>query len=408
MKRYYLIGLFWLTMSSLFSQIDPDLLKVIPRDSSIAKLNMDAVFNRPMLSTKKLPVTLGGYMEVDWQKSSTDGVDEGHQFQFRRFTIFMASTITSRIRFLSELEFEDGTKEIALEFAAIDIELLPLMNFRAGIITNPIGAFNQNHDGPKWEFTDRPISATQLLPATFSNPGFGFYGKTYKGAWMFGYEAYLTNGLDNSIIENEENKTFLPAAKENPFRFEESFNGIPLVTAKLALRHDRTGEFGFSYMGGIYNKFREEGVIIDEKRHCNVFAIDYNHTIPKLNTSIIAEWVWIFVDVPATYTEQFGNKQYGGFIDIVQPLLKRRIITWDDATLNAACRLEFADWNSGYFESTGSRIGDETWSIMPSISFRPTNQTVIRFNYRYQRSIDIFGNPPEVSGTFSFGLSTYF
>ena len=44
---------------------------------------------------------------------------------------------------------------------------------------NPIGAFNQNHDGPKWEFVDRPISATQMLPATWSNVGFGLYGKKY-------------------------------------------------------------------------------------------------------------------------------------------------------------------------------------------------------------------------------------
>jgi hypothetical protein len=361
-----------------------------------------------MLSSRKLPVTLGGYVEVNWQKSSTDGITEGHQFQFRRFTIFMASTITSRIKFLSELEFEDGTKEIALEFAAVDLELHPLFNLRGGVITNPIGAFNQNHDGPKWEFTDRPISAVQLLPATYSNAGFGAYGKNYRGDWMFGYEIYLTNGMNNSIIENEENKTFLPAIKEDPFRFEESFNGVPMLTSKLAVRNSLTGEIGLSYMGGVYNKFKEEGLVIDEKRHCNVFAIDYSNIIPKINTSVIAEVVWIFVDVPPTYTEQYGEKQFGGFIDIVQPVLKRKVMLWDEAVLNVALRLEYADWNNGHFSSTGGRIADETWSIMPAVSFRPTPQTVIRFNYRYQQTKDIVGNPPELTGVLSLGLSTYF
>jgi hypothetical protein len=89
----------------------------------------------------------------------------------------MSSSISKRIKFLSELEFEDGGKEIAIEFASVDVEFHPLANFRAGIIVNPIGAFNQNHDGPKWEFTDRPISATQMLPGTFSNVGAGLYGK---------------------------------------------------------------------------------------------------------------------------------------------------------------------------------------------------------------------------------------
>ncbi|MGQ3505097.1 hypothetical protein ACT9SR_13325, partial [Enterococcus faecalis] len=76
---------------------------------------------------------------------------------------------------------------------------------RGGIILNPIGAFNQNHDGPKWEFTDRPIAATQMLPATWSNAGFGVYGKHYNKDWMFGYEAYLSGNFDNTIIDNAEN-----------------------------------------------------------------------------------------------------------------------------------------------------------------------------------------------------------
>jgi hypothetical protein len=408
MKRILLIFMFLPCVFSLFSQIDPALLKEVPGDSAMAKLSMDAVYSRPMLTSGKLPVTLGGYLEANWLNSSTDGVSEGNQFQFRRFTMFITSTITRRIKFMSEMEFEDGTKEIALEFAAIDVEFTPLFNFRGGIILNPIGAFNQNHDGPKWEFTDRPISATQMLPATFSNAGFGFFGKIYRGSWMFGYEAYLSNGLNNFIIENEENKTFLPAAKTDPFRFEESFNGKPLFTGKLAMRNSKTGEIGISFMGGIYNKYKSEGLIIDEKRACNVLALDYNHTIPGINTFITAEWAWIYADVPSTYTEQFGSRQQGGFIDIVQPFWKTSILEWDGATFNVACRLEYVDWNKGSFKSTGGNIFEETWSIMPAFSFRPTSQTVFRFNYRYQRTRDIFGNPPSITGTYSLGLSTYF
>ena len=125
---------------------------------------------------------------------------------------------------------------------------------------NPIGAFNQNHDGPKWEFVDSPISATQMLPATFSNVGFGIYGKKYAKDWVYAYEAYLTNGFDERIIENSENKTFLPATKENPERFEESFNGSMLFTGKVAVRNTKIGEIGLSYMSGAYNKFQEDGL----------------------------------------------------------------------------------------------------------------------------------------------------
>ena len=393
---------------SLFAQIDPSLLKRISKDTVNRTMNMDAVYNRPFIGIGKLPVSLGGYMEANWQHLGTDGISEGHQFQLRRVALFVSSTIGKRLKFLSEIEFEDGGKEISIEFAALDIEMHPLLNLRGGIILNPIGAFNQNHDGPKWEFIDRPIAATQMLPATWSNAGFGLYGKYYSKDWMVGYELYLSGSFDNSIIDNPENKTFLPAAKNNSERFEKINSGLPLFTGKLAVKNNKVGELGLSYMGGVYNKFQDDGLRLDDKRRVDVFAIDFNSTLPKLKTFITGEWAWVKVNVPATFTQQYGNKQQGGFIDIVQPVLKRKVFGWENATLNLACRLEYVDWNVGKFTSTGGNIAEDIWSIMPAISFRPTAQTVLRLNYRRQQQKDILGNPPAKTGGFSFGVSTYF
>src|SRR5690349_18476800 len=260
MKKYYLLIITVCIANSLLAQIDPSLLRRTPKDTSGTKMNIDAVYNRPFLQLGKLPVAIGGYAEANYQYLQENGISEGHQFQMRRMTLFVSSSIAKRIKFLSEIEFEDGTKEINIEFASVDFEFAPLLNFRGGVVMNPIGSFNQNHDGPKWEFVDRPFSSTQMLPATWSNVGFGVYGKKYSKNWVYGYEAYLTNGFDASIISNKENKTFLPAAKENPERFEESFNGSPLVTGKIAVRYNKIGELGLSYMGGVYNKFRDDGL----------------------------------------------------------------------------------------------------------------------------------------------------
>lgn len=393
---------------SAAAQIDPALLRRVPKDTTKTTLNMDAIYNRPALQAGKLPVSLGGYVEANWQHLGTNGISEGHQFQFRRLSIFISSSISKRIKFLSEIEFEPAEKEIAVEYAAIDVEFHPLLNLRAGMIVNPIGAFNQNHDGPKWEFTDRPVSATQLLPATWSNAGFGLYGKYYKKSWMFGYEFYLTGGFNNSIIENSQNKTYLPAAKKDAQRFEASASGEPLVTGKIAVKNTKAGEIGLSYMGGVYNKWQEDGLILDKKRRCDVVAVDFNTTIKKTSTNIISEFAWIFVNVPETYTQQFGNKQRGGFMDIVQPVLKKKILGWDDAVLNLACRLEYVDWNVGRFKQTSGNIADDLWSMIPAISFRPNSQTVFRLNYRIQKQRDLLGNPPANTAGFSFGISTYF
>jgi len=380
--------------------------RIVPEPSSLS-LNLDATYERPFLQVGKLPLALGGYMEMNTNYSGTDGVSEGFSFQFRRLTVFMSSTIAKKIKFLSEIEFEDGTKEINIEFAAIDLEFHPLLNLRGGIIMNPIGAFNQNHDGPKWEFTERPFAATQLLPATWSNVGAGLHGKLYQSNWVLGYELYLSNGFDESIVSNTEGKTFLPASKQNKDRFEESFNGAPMLTGKVAIKRKKLGEIGLSYMGGVYNQFQLDGVVVDDMRKVNVFAIDINTSIPKLNTAITGEFAWVTVELPENYVINFGEKQYGGFVDIVQPVLKRKMFGWENAIVNLAFRTEYVDWNVGAFND-GENIYENVFAITPGISFRPTAQTVLRFNYRYHWQRDIFGNPAARTAAIQFGLSSYF
>jgi len=399
---------FFLTYSNIYAQNLDSLITRIPKDTSSVKMNMDAVYNRPFLTMGKAPVAVGGYLEANSLYASEDGVSEGLSFQARLLTIFMSATITKRIKFLSELEFEEGTKEIAIEFAAIDVAFHPMLNFRGGIMMNPIGGFNQNHDGPIWEFVERPNVANQLLPATWSNAGFGLYGKTYKGNWILGYEAYITNGFDNSIIDNEESKTYLPATKENPDRFVSNNSGKPLISGKIAIKNRKFGELGLSYMGGVYNKFEDGGLTLDKQRRVDVFAVDFKTTIQKTGTYIVGEYAFISVDVPETYTQNYGNKQQGFFIDIVQPIIRKKILDWENASLNLAARLDYVDWNIGTFNETGANIGDDLWAITPAISFRPSAQTVFRLNYRYQWQKDILSNPPALRASWLFGFSTYF
>lgn len=404
-----LLGLLLLAVTGITkAQELDDVLTRKEIDTTKTLLNMDAVYNRPFLELKKMPVAIGGYLEANSIYSEEDGVSEGLSFQARRLTIFMSASISKRLKFLSEIEFEEGGKEIGIEFAALDVSLHPSLNLRGGIIMNPIGAFNQNHDGPKWEFVERPDVAVNMLPATWSNAGFGLYGKAYKKDWVFGYEAYLTNGFDNSIIDNEENKTFLPAAKENEERFEESNSGKAMFTGKIAIKNRKLGEIGFSYMGGVYNKFEDDGVTLDDERKLNVYAIDFNTKIKKTGTYIVGEAVFIDVDVPETYTQQYGDKQKGLFVDVVQPVLKTKVLNWDKAVLNLAARYDYVDWNVGKFNETGTNIGDHLNAVTPSVSFRPTAQTVFRINYRYQWQTDILNNPAAQKATWLFGFSTYF
>lgn len=386
--------------TSVFNRIDVD--------TSGNKLNMDAVYNRPFLTAGKLPIAIGGYVEANTNYSQTNGISEGLSFQARRFTLFVSSTIANKIKLLAEIEFEDGTREINLEFAAVDFELHPMLNLRGGILMNPIGAFNQNHDGPRWEFIDRPLSATTLLPATLSNAGFGIHGKNYQHNWVLGYEAYVTNGFNDDIISNSLNRTSLPQGKLNPARFEENSSGLPMFTGKFALRNRQIGELGVSVMSGVYNKWKNDGVVVDQKRTVTAVAVDFNTTTLSDNLYITGEVAKIFIDVPETYSQTFGNRQIGGFVDLIYTILNGSVFDWENSKLNLGVRLEYVDYNQGTFRETNGNIADDLWSVVPSLSFRPTSTTVLRLNYRYQEQRDLLGNPPAKTGAIQFGLSTYF
>lgn len=380
---------------------------LVQAQSSPDSLNMDANYNRPFMQSSGT-TAIGGYLEANSLYSTTDGVTEGLSFQARRMSVFLYSSIAKRINFMSELEIEEGGSHIAIEFAAVDIAFNTAFNLRSGIVMNPIGSFNQNHDGPKWEFVNRPDMAVNLLPATWANPGAGIYGKFYKGRWTLGYELYLTNGFNSSIVDNLENRTFLPASKDDAERFEHSFSGSPLTTGKIALKNRKIGELGLSFMTGVYNKHETDGVVLDNPRTVTVYAVDFRTTIKKINTDVIAEVASINVDVPVTYSEQYGNKQLGAFVDVVTQIAQFDFMDWQDSKLNFATRIDYVDWNIGTFNETDTEKGDELFAITPALSYRPTNDTVLRLNYRYQWQKDILLNPAALTATWMLGISSYF
>jgi hypothetical protein len=369
---------------------------------------MDALYNRPFLSSNKLPVAIGGYLETNAQWGKTDGVTEGLSFQQKRMTLFVSSTAGNRIKFLSELEFEHGTQEINLEYAAMDVELNPLLNFRSGIIMNPIGAFNQNHDAPRWDFIDRPDYALTIIPSTLSNAGMGFNGKHFSHQWIIGYEAYLTNGFDDKIIQNSLNRTSLHEGKENADKFAASFSGLPTTTAKIAIRNRNYGELGISFLGGVYNKFQRDGLVFDKKRHLNIIAIDFNTSMFAGKLSITAEAAKINVDVPEFLPEQFGKNQWGGYTDLVYTVAQKPMLGWTKAKLNMGIRFNYCDYNTDLFRNTLMKIGDESWSITPTFAFRPTGTSVFIINYKWTQSTTLLGLSGSKAGYIQLGFSTYF
>lgn len=370
-------------------------------DSTTAQ---EGIYDRPFIGAAS-STSIGGYVEGNTNYFVEDGITEGFSMELRRFNIFLFSQLSPRVRFLSELEFEHGTEEIALETALIDVVLSPSLTLRAGIILPPIGFLNQNHDSPQWDFVDRPLVSTNIIPSTLSEVGFGVYGRIPGRSVIFTYDAYLTNGLGDAIVGNELGRTDIPSGKHEE-AFAEDNNGSPAISGRVALRAPSLGEVGVSYYGGYYNSFAVEGIDIDERRWLGIAALDVGGTLGL--AAVRAEIVYASIDVPDGMDELFGDTQWGAHLDVLLPVWHPGIAGYPTAVLTVGLRLEKVDYNVGTFSSTGLSIGDEVTAVVPGISFRPTAGTVFRANYRYHWSRDFPGNPTTRMAGFQFGFATYF
>jgi hypothetical protein len=376
-------------------------------------INQEAIFDRPFIDNSLSKTAIGGYLEANSNYFIEDGLGEGLSFEMRRFNIFLYSSISERVKFLAELEFEHGTEEIALETALLDFHINQALNFRAGILLPQIGYVNANHDSPKWDIIDRPLSSTMIIPTTLSEVGVGIFGKFYLGNNIISYDAYAVNGLQDGIIYNEEGITFIPGGKSED-AFEEDNNGTPMYNARLAISNRKLGEFGLSYYGGVYNSYLMEGEEVDDKRSLHLLALDFHTQINKL--TVKGEFVKAMIDVAEDIDESYGTEQAGGFIEFTYPVIERTICGYNNAKINTVVRLEAIDMNQGRFKNNflntssieGDKIGNETKAFVLGLSFRPTEATSFRANYRKHWSTDILGNPPALLGGFQFGFASYF
>ncbi len=370
-------------------------------DSTLAQ---EGPYDRPFIGSIS-SVSVGGYVEGNTNYFVEEGVSEGFSMELRRFNIFLFSQLSQRIRFLSELEFEHGTEEIALETALVDVQIRPSLVVRGGVILPPLGFLNQNHDSPRWDFVERPLVTTDIIPSTLSEVGFGAYGKLASGSLLVSYDAYLTNGLGERVVGNDLGRTDIASGRGGE-QLAEDNNGSPAVSGRVALRHTGRGEVGVSYYGGYYNSFRAEGQEVDERRWLRIAALDFGGRVGS--AEVRGEVAHASIDVPRGVGELFGDTQWGAHLDLVAPVWRPSLAGYAGAVLSLALRLERVDFNVGTFASTGRDIGDEITAVTPGVSFRPSPGTVFRANYRYRWTTDFPGNDATRAAGFQLGFATYF
>lgn len=362
------------------------------------------VYNRPFL-LGDTSASVGGYAEFNYGVETVDGVREGPGFEFQRFNLFFSSQIGSRIRFLAELEFEHGTEEIKLETAQLDFVVFRELVIRAGIILTPLGGFNQDHDAPVWNFVDRPLVSTRVIPSTLSEVGAGALGEFRVGKFGVDYQAYLTNGLTGDILDNATGRVDIPSGR-SPSIFEEDNNGRPAFSGRIGFLYEGWGELGGSMYRSAYNTYNLEGEEVDERNALTMAALDWRFERGPIH--IRGEFAHAWIDVPETLEKLYTSKQWGIFTDIDATILEFQMLRMD-SSFGASLRGEYVDYARGEFEATGQSRGDEVAELTGALWLRfGDRRTVVRLNATRGWVYDRFGNPPAHTAALKLGVASYF
>lgn len=365
------------------------------RDTTERPFVRGGVYDKPFLTRLGGRTSIGGYAEAHARWQRVDGVRDEAGFEAKRFNIFTSTRVSDFVRIGAELEFEDGGREVKLEYAAIDIRLHPAVALRAGMLLSPLGRFNLAHDSPLNEFTDRPLVSTDLLGVALSEPGFGAFGQFgFARRGRFTYELYATNGFHDGLVVHSEDGTRVPLGRAN---FEDN-NGSPAVVGRLAMSPAPGFEIGASMHHGAYNEFEAEGTTIDERRDLTITVLDAEMQLAGI--VFAGEAALVRIEIPSGLSGIYASRQRGVYVEAVRAFGHGWLKTVPASRFAAKLRFDGVDFDA-------DRTGHGVMQFTTGINFRPTGDTVLKFDFVRGRSRDEFNNASD-HAWFLLSVATWF
>jgi len=351
------------------------------------------IYEKPYLTTLGQGATLGGYMDMEFEWT-----DDGSTFDQHRFVPFITGRVSERVTVSAEIEFEHGGNvdadgEVKIEYAVMDFAFNEGLNFRGGVVLSPLGSFNLYHDSPLNDLTARPVVARQIMPSTLSEAGMGFFGTVYPGEEsVFSYEAYLVNGFDEGIIS-------LPADGDT-------------TRAKLRIRGGRgsqksdnnrnkalTARAGFSpRIGSTVGLSVHSGTYDDaDEYRLTIGAVDAKATIGALELQ--GEFALANAGVDRVRYANLAAKQSGAYAQANYHLLHDVLL--NGSVVTAVVRGDWVDFDR-------DRTGDSEEGLTFGVNFRPTEETVFKFDYNWAWTTPAAGEKSDAANRFFFSFATYF
>lgn len=375
-------------------------------------------------------VTIGGYVDVEYfdRDRTQAGTNGDRQFQAHRLVPMINAKISDRISFASEIEIEYGgitaggvggsttgeaDGDVKVEFAVIDMRLSQsdLLNLRGGIILMPIGLTNPIHDAPIQDFTNRPAADRFVVPSTFFQAGFGFFGSTGIGEEStLKYELYAVNGLRGFDIGAGGAPTTVRFNNTNGLRNgryrgnRDSNNNNASLTGRLEYSPFLGLHVAYGGFFGQHSPRGYRGSRLDLDLHAvdaawrrgpwelsggyNWANIDVDATEPLLAGLMPTRIDGHTAQLAYHFLPEWTKSLPGGFIT-------------DQSTFTLVARHEGVDLNDGM---AGAALRGDYTVTRVGLNFRPVEETVIKTEYSWQKgdhALDTFNE-------FALSFATYF
>jgi len=353
------------------------------------------VYDKPYQTRLLGRTAIGGYAEAHARYERVDGLIEDSGFELKRFNLFTSTRVSDFVRIAAEVEIEEAGEEIKLEYAAIDVRIHQLLTVRGGMLLSPLGRFNLAHDSPLNEFTDRPLVSTEILGVALSEPGFGVLGQAPVGRQgRLTWEAYMTNGFDDGLIVNSPEGTRIPLGRGNI----EDQNSSPALVGRLAWSPAVGMELGVSGHHGAWNVFRTDGTVVDERRNLSLGVVDGEVTIAGFRLS--GEAALARADIPPGLAGIYASRQAGWYLDLVRNFGAGWVPTAPGSVFALKARFDAIDLDS-------DAVGQHVRQASAGVNFRPTSESVIKFELVRGWRFDPFNNRSDFARVLG-SFATYF
>ena len=145
--------------------------------------------------------TIGGYGELHYDMEANDG--DG-KLDFHRFIFYIKHAFNDKWSMMSEVEIEHNMVYSDGDGGYLAMEQAHLnywngnWGFKGGVLLVPAGVTNEYHEPPTFMSVERPEYNKYIIPTTWFDNGFAFYGALGDVNWNF----TMTGDLDGDGIDD--------------------------------------------------------------------------------------------------------------------------------------------------------------------------------------------------------------